>query len=62
MLIPELPWRLERLLLSVLIAALAWAALQILSKTIFRGQPWRSLLLSSWFSVCSTVLAIALTT
>ena len=60
MLIPELPWRLERLLLGVLIAAMAWAALQILSKTVFRRQPWRSLLLSSRFSVCSTVLAIAL--
>ena len=62
MLIPELPWRLERLLLGVLIAALAWSALQILSKTVFRRQPWRSLLLSSCLSVCSTVLAIALTT
>ena len=62
MLIAELPWRLERLLLGVLIAALAWATLQILSKTVFRRQPWRGLLLSSRLSVCSTVLAIALTT
>ena len=39
MLIPELPWRLEQLLLGVLIACLAWAALQILSKTVFQRQP-----------------------
>ena len=62
MLIPELPWRLERLLLGVLIAASVWAVLQILSRTVFRRQPWRSLVLSSCLSVCSTVLAIALTT
>ena len=51
-----------KLLLGLLIAALVWAALQILSKTVFRRQPWRSLLLSSSLSVCSTVLAIALNT
>ena len=62
MLIPELPLRLERLVLGLLIATVVWAILQLLAKTALRRQPWRDLALTSCISICSTVLVIALTT
>ena len=62
LLLPQLPYRLERGLIALLAAALVWLLLQLLARTLLRRQPWRDLAQTSSLSICSTVLAIGLTT
>lgn len=60
--LPELPYRLERGLMALLAAALAWLVLQLLAGTLLRRQPWRELVQISSLSLCATVLALGLIT
>ena len=61
LLLPVMPFRLERGLVALLAAVLAWLLLQLLARTLLRRQPWRDLAQISSLSICSTVLAIGLT-
>lgn len=61
LLLPVMPFRLERGLVALLAAALVWLLLQLLARTLLRRQPWRDLAQTSSLSICSTVLAIGLT-
>ncbi|MGC6482745.1 MAG: mechanosensitive ion channel domain-containing protein [Synechococcus sp.] len=59
--LPALLFRVERGLIALLLAVLAWLVLQLLARTLFRRQPWRELVQRSSLSVCSTVLVLGLT-
>ena len=61
LLLPVMPFRLERGLVALLAAALVWLLVQLLARTLLRRQPWRDLAQTSSLSICSTVLAIGLT-
>ena len=43
LLLPVMPFRLERGLVALLAAVLAWLLLQLLARTLLRRQPWRDL-------------------
>ena len=62
LLIPAMPFRLERALMALLAAAFTWVVLQLLARTVLRRQPWHDLAQTSSVSLGSTVLAVGIST
>lgn len=60
--LPALPLHVERPLLSIAAAALAWLLLRLLGATRLCRQPWQGLAKTSCLSVCITIISLGLGT